>query len=204
MRSPVDTPVRPAGQDPGGAPAGGGESIHPSRWQGHSDQVTHVGPQFPDLFQKALQGSHLADNVTVANFADDASAGSFSSSRPEAPRGTLLRSARPPDHRAGGSGERVTDPRAGGRPDSDRAAVGPTLGCRRLHRPSGSGRLRRIQQFTPPVEALGHGLGREPEGLLGHRVGDRPLGRVVVRKPTGTGAARLDQVGRGTPRNPTA
>jgi len=81
MRSPVDTPVRPAGQDPGGAPAGGGESIHPSRWQGHSDQVTHVGPQFPDLFQKALQGSHLADNVTVANFADDASAGSFSSSR---------------------------------------------------------------------------------------------------------------------------
>ena len=83
MRSPVDTPVRPAGQDPGGTPAGSGESLHPSRWQGNSNanQGTRVGPQFPDLFQKALQGSHLADNVTVANIADDASAGSFSSSR---------------------------------------------------------------------------------------------------------------------------
>jgi hypothetical protein len=25
----------------------------------------HVGPQFPDLFQKALEGSHLVDNVSV-------------------------------------------------------------------------------------------------------------------------------------------
>jgi len=51
------------------------------RWDDDPSKATHVGPQFPDLFQKALQGSHLADNVTVANFADDASAGSFSSSR---------------------------------------------------------------------------------------------------------------------------
>ena len=30
-----------------------------------------VGRQFPDLFQKALQGSHLADNVTVKYDGDD-------------------------------------------------------------------------------------------------------------------------------------
>ena len=29
------------------------------------------GRQFPDLFQKALQGSHLADNVTVKYDGDD-------------------------------------------------------------------------------------------------------------------------------------
>jgi hypothetical protein len=41
------------------------------RWQAHPDQDTHVGPQFPDLFQKALQGSHLVDNVTVMHTMDD-------------------------------------------------------------------------------------------------------------------------------------
>jgi hypothetical protein len=35
-------------------------------WQEPAERDTHVGPQFPDLFQKALQGSYLADNVTVA------------------------------------------------------------------------------------------------------------------------------------------
>jgi hypothetical protein len=30
-----------------------------------------VGPQFPDLFQKALQGHHLADNVSVKYDGDD-------------------------------------------------------------------------------------------------------------------------------------
>ena len=30
-----------------------------------------AGRQFPDLFQKALQGSHLADNVTVKYDGDD-------------------------------------------------------------------------------------------------------------------------------------
>ncbi len=33
------------------------------RWQGQADR--RVGPQFPDLFQKAMQGSHLADTVSV-------------------------------------------------------------------------------------------------------------------------------------------
>ncbi len=33
---------------------------------GQDDEAPRVGPQFPDLFQKALQGSHLADNVTYA------------------------------------------------------------------------------------------------------------------------------------------
>jgi hypothetical protein len=35
----------------------------PKRWQGQADR--RVGPQFPDLFQKAMQGSHLADTVSV-------------------------------------------------------------------------------------------------------------------------------------------
>ena len=34
------------------------------RWDDDPSKATHVGPQFPDLFQKALQGSHIADNVT--------------------------------------------------------------------------------------------------------------------------------------------
>jgi hypothetical protein len=35
------------------------------RWDDDPSKATHVGPQFPDLFQKALQGSHLADNISV-------------------------------------------------------------------------------------------------------------------------------------------
>ena len=34
-------------------------------------QEAHVGPQFPDLFQKAIEGSHLADNVSVKYDGDD-------------------------------------------------------------------------------------------------------------------------------------
>jgi hypothetical protein len=34
-------------------------------------QEVHVGPQFPDLFQKAIEGSHLADNVSVKYDGDD-------------------------------------------------------------------------------------------------------------------------------------
>ncbi len=34
-------------------------------------KAAHVGPQFPDLFQKALDGSHLADNVSVKCDGDD-------------------------------------------------------------------------------------------------------------------------------------
>jgi hypothetical protein len=35
------------------------------RWDDDPAKATHVGPQFPDLFQKALQGSHVADNISV-------------------------------------------------------------------------------------------------------------------------------------------
>jgi hypothetical protein len=35
------------------------------RWDDDPSKATHVGPQFPDLFQKAMQGSHIADNVSV-------------------------------------------------------------------------------------------------------------------------------------------
>jgi hypothetical protein len=45
------------------------------RWQGQGQgqgqKAATVGRQFPDLFQKALQGSHLADNVTVKYDGDD-------------------------------------------------------------------------------------------------------------------------------------
>jgi hypothetical protein len=40
------------------------------RFQGQ-EKGTSQGRQFPDLFQKALQGSHLADNVTVKYDGDD-------------------------------------------------------------------------------------------------------------------------------------
>ncbi len=49
----------------------------PHRWQSQGaapaegDQAPRVGPQFPDLFQKALQGSHLVDNVSVQYSGDD-------------------------------------------------------------------------------------------------------------------------------------
>jgi hypothetical protein len=49
------------------------------RWQSQPDQDDHVGPQFPDLFQKALQGSHLADNVTVHSMDDNSALNSFAS-----------------------------------------------------------------------------------------------------------------------------
>ena len=35
------------------------------RWDDDPSKATRVGPQFPDLFQKALQGSHVADNISV-------------------------------------------------------------------------------------------------------------------------------------------
>jgi hypothetical protein len=49
------------------------EETNPSqspRWQPQADKSAHVGPQFPDLFQKALEGSHLVDNISV-NYAGD-------------------------------------------------------------------------------------------------------------------------------------
>jgi hypothetical protein len=35
------------------------------------ERSTHVGPQFPDLFQKAMEGSHVADNISVKYDGDD-------------------------------------------------------------------------------------------------------------------------------------
>jgi hypothetical protein len=43
----------------------------PHRWQGPAQEPGRVGPQFPDLFKKALEGSHLADNVSVKYDLDD-------------------------------------------------------------------------------------------------------------------------------------
>jgi hypothetical protein len=56
----------------------------PRRRQPQSEPAAHVGPQFPDLFQKAMEGSHLADNVSVKYDGDDQRnlAGSVSSTTP--------------------------------------------------------------------------------------------------------------------------
>ncbi len=61
--SPAVTPDRRAT-----APAedGGAGS---KRWQGQADR--RVGPRVPDLFQKAMEGSHLADTVSVKYDGDD-------------------------------------------------------------------------------------------------------------------------------------
>jgi hypothetical protein len=84
MQSPVDTPVRPAGQVPEHVPMVAGAEAHPSRWQGGPDRDAHVGPTFPDLYQKAMEGSHLADNITVhsGGLDDEVATGSFTSTRP--------------------------------------------------------------------------------------------------------------------------
>jgi hypothetical protein len=51
------------------------------RWDDDASKATHVGPQFPDLFQKALQGSHVADNISVKYDGEDRRAGSGSMAR---------------------------------------------------------------------------------------------------------------------------
>lgn len=89
MRSRTDTPIQPAGQVPERmVEAGGNGSQRPSwqssqrpSWQSNADRDAHVGPQFPDLFEKALQGSHLANTVTVKGVDDVQQAGSFTSTR---------------------------------------------------------------------------------------------------------------------------
>lgn len=55
--------------DSGRKPSEETGNSQPRRWQDHGEQ--HVGPRFPDLFQKAMQGSHLADNVSVKYDGDD-------------------------------------------------------------------------------------------------------------------------------------
>jgi hypothetical protein len=53
----VDSTTQPSMQGLDGVPR--------RRWDDDPSKATHVGPQFPDLFQKALQGSHVADNISV-------------------------------------------------------------------------------------------------------------------------------------------
>jgi hypothetical protein len=45
------------------------------RWDDDPSRASHVGPQFPDLFQKALQGSHVADNISVKYSGEERRAG---------------------------------------------------------------------------------------------------------------------------------
>jgi hypothetical protein len=55
------------------ASTAGPGTAQPPKWQSQADREKegHVGPRFPDLFQKALQGSHLADNISVKYDGDD-------------------------------------------------------------------------------------------------------------------------------------
>jgi hypothetical protein len=43
----------------------------PERPASEASGIGHVGPQFPDLFQTAVQGNHLADSVSVKYDGDD-------------------------------------------------------------------------------------------------------------------------------------
>lgn len=43
----------------------GMDGVPRRRFDDDPSKAVRVGPQFPDLFQKAMQGSHLADNVSV-------------------------------------------------------------------------------------------------------------------------------------------
>ena len=61
----------------------GNGTSQPPRWQGQAEKTTQVGPRFPDLFQKALEGSHLADNVSVKYAGDDERNGTLASTRAE-------------------------------------------------------------------------------------------------------------------------
>ena len=45
------------------------------RWDDDPSRASHVGPQFPDLFQKALQGSHVADNISLKYDGEERRAG---------------------------------------------------------------------------------------------------------------------------------
>ncbi len=53
------------------ATSGGTPQSVPHRWQSQSAPAEHVGPQFPDLFQKAMQENHVADLVSVKYDGDD-------------------------------------------------------------------------------------------------------------------------------------
>ena len=63
----VDSTTEPSMQGLDGVPK--------RRWDDDPSKATHVGPQFPDLFQKAMQGSHLADNISVQYDGEDRRSG---------------------------------------------------------------------------------------------------------------------------------
>jgi hypothetical protein len=83
----VDTTTEPSIQGLDGVPR--------RRWDDDPSKATHVGPQFPDLFQKAMQGSHLADNVSVHYDGEDRRAGGNSQASLAASRAST-RSVRNP------------------------------------------------------------------------------------------------------------
>ena len=61
-------------------PMQGLDGVPRRRWDDDPSKSAHVGPQFPDLFQKAMQGSHLADNVSVKYDGEERRAGGDSRS----------------------------------------------------------------------------------------------------------------------------
>ena len=63
-------------EEPATTPAMQGlDGVPRRRWDDDPSRASHVGPQFPDLFQKALQGSHVADNISVKYSGEERRAG---------------------------------------------------------------------------------------------------------------------------------
>ena len=82
-------------------PMQGLDGVPRRRWEDDPSKSAHVGPQFPDLFQKAMQGSHLADNVSV-KYDGEERRGGRNESRPLATTGVR---AAPKSTTTGGSPE---------------------------------------------------------------------------------------------------
>jgi hypothetical protein len=79
------------------------------RWEDDPSKATRVGPQFPDLFQKALQGSHVADNISVQYDGEERRAGA----------GGLL----------AGAGVRSTPPAGAGNGGGSSGVAGSSIGA---------------------------------------------------------------------------
>jgi hypothetical protein len=80
------------------------------RWDDDPSKATHVGPQFPDLFQKALQGSHVADNISVKYDGEERRAGGSGSM-------------------AGAAVSASSTPTGNGRADGSSGVAGATIGA---------------------------------------------------------------------------
>ena len=64
--------LHPSVRDDSTGQAQSADSVgEPERPASGARDDSQVGPRFPDLFQKALQGNHLADNVSVKYDGDD-------------------------------------------------------------------------------------------------------------------------------------